>query len=128
MWAPSIITTISLLDRAWSVGSALDDASISAATLWVRLRIIAWLAGEHGKSAHAAWKDRLQSLPESERSHFERMLSGNIPAEVYEKLNAFKAEMVAQKRPLLEPCKLRPQIICYSLTASERNGSGLAAP
>ena len=49
MWAPSIITTISLLDRAWSVGSALDDASISAATLWVRLRIVAWLTGEHGK-------------------------------------------------------------------------------
>jgi transketolase len=61
----------------------------------------AWrVAGERGKSVHAAWKDRLQSLPESERSHFEQMLSGNIPAEVYEKLNAFKAEMVAQKPKL----------------------------
>ncbi|MFY9876482.1 MAG: transketolase C-terminal domain-containing protein, partial [Rhodomicrobium sp.] len=57
-------------------------------------------AGERGKSVHAAWKDRLQSLPESERSHFERMLSGNIPAEVYEKLIAFKAEMAAQKPKL----------------------------
>ena len=63
--------------------------------------LAAWrTAGERGKSVHAAWKDRLQSLPESERSHFERMLSGNIPAEVYEKLNAFKAEMVAQKPKL----------------------------
>ncbi|MGA8769284.1 MAG: transketolase, partial [Rhodomicrobium sp.] len=61
----------------------------------------AWqAAGERGKSVHAAWKDRLQSLPESERSHFERMLSGNIPAAVYEKLNAFKAEMAAQKPKL----------------------------
>ena len=61
----------------------------------------AWqAAAERGKSVHAAWNDRLQSLPESQRSHFEQMLSGNIPAEVYEKLNAFKAEMVAQKPKL----------------------------
>jgi transketolase len=63
--------------------------------------LAAWrMAGERGKSVHAAWKDRLQSLPENERNHFEQMLSGNIPAEVYEKLNAFKAEMVAQKPKL----------------------------
>jgi transketolase len=63
--------------------------------------LAAWrAAGERGKSDHAAWKDRLQSLPENERNHFEQMLSGNIPAEVYEKLNAFKAEMVAQKPKL----------------------------
>ena len=63
--------------------------------------LAAWrAAGERGKSAHAAWKDRLQSLPEGERSHIEQMLSGNIPAVVTEKLNAFKAEMVAQKPKL----------------------------
>src|SRR5690242_16447828 len=50
MWAPSIITTISLLDRDGPTGPALDDASISAATRCVRLRIVAWLTGEHGKS------------------------------------------------------------------------------
>jgi transketolase len=60
--------------------------------------LTAWrTAGERGKSAHAAWKDRLQGLPEGERHHFEQMLSGNIPPVVNEKLNAFKAEMVTQK-------------------------------
>ncbi len=63
--------------------------------------LAAWrTAGERGKSAHEAWNGRLQSLPESKRNHFEQMLSGNIPAVVYEKLNAFKAEMVAQKPKL----------------------------
>jgi transketolase len=57
-------------------------------------------AGERGKSDHAAWNERLQSLPQSERAHIEQMLSGNIPAVVTEKLNAFKAEMVAQKPKL----------------------------
>ena len=43
--------------------------------------LAAWrAAGESGKSAHADWKTRLQNLPEGERSHFEQMLSGNIPA------------------------------------------------
>jgi transketolase len=60
--------------------------------------LAAWrTAGERGKSAHEAWKDRLQSLPQSERRHIEQMLSGNIPTVVTEKLNAFKTEMVAQK-------------------------------
>ena len=63
--------------------------------------LAAWrAAGERGKSAHAAWNDRLQKLPQAERSHIEQMLSGNIPAVVTEKLNAFKAEMVAQKPKL----------------------------
>src|SRR5579859_1508107 len=50
MCAPSIITTASLFVADWSAGSALDEVSISAATLWVRLRIVAWLTGEQGKS------------------------------------------------------------------------------
>ena len=63
--------------------------------------LAAWrTAGERGKGAHAAWKDRMQSLSESERAHIEQMLSGNIPAVVNEKLNAFKAEMVTQKPKL----------------------------
>ena len=70
--------------------------------------LAAWrTAGERGKSAHAAWNDRLQSLPESQRSHFEQMLSGNIPAEVYEKLNAFKAEMVAREAEARDPQVIR---------------------
>ncbi len=63
--------------------------------------LAAWrAAGERGAGAHAAWNDRVQSLPESERKHFEQLLSGNIPAVVTEKLAAFKAEMVAQKPKL----------------------------
>jgi len=63
--------------------------------------LAAWrAAGERGKDAHASWTSRLQSLPAGERSHFEQMLSGNIPAVVTEKLNAFKAEMIAQKPKL----------------------------
>jgi transketolase len=63
--------------------------------------LAAWrAAGERGKSARAAWKDRLQSLPESERKHLDQLLSGVVPAAVGEKLNAFIAEMVAQKPKL----------------------------
>ena len=57
-------------------------------------------AGERGKGAHAAWNDHVQSLPAEKRTHLEQMLSGNLPAVVTEKLNAFKAEMVAQKPKL----------------------------
>ncbi len=63
--------------------------------------LAAWRkAGERGKGAHAAWNDHVQSLPAEKRAHLEQMLSGNIPAVVTEKLNAFKAEMVAQKPKL----------------------------
>ncbi len=53
-----------------------------------------------GKAAHAAWKDRLQSLPQAERDHLEQMLSGDLPAAVEEKLDAFKADMIATKPKL----------------------------
>ena len=43
MWA-------SLLDEHGSAGFVLDEASILAATRCVRLRNVAWLTGEHGKS------------------------------------------------------------------------------
>ena len=63
--------------------------------------LAAWrTAGERGKGAHATWNDHVQSLPAEKRAHLEQMLSGNIPAVVNEKLNAFKAEMVAQKPKL----------------------------
>ncbi len=57
-------------------------------------------AGARGKAAHASWLDRQQSLPQAERSRLEQMLSGNLPAVVTEKLNAFIAEMVATKPKL----------------------------
>ncbi len=61
----------------------------------------AWrAAGARGQGAHAAWKDRLQSLPQGERAHIEQMLSGELPAAVEEKLAAFKAEMIATKPKL----------------------------
>jgi transketolase len=63
--------------------------------------LAAWrAAGERGKAAHAAWNDRLQSLPQGERAHIEQMLSGELPAVVEEKLAAFKAETIAQKPKL----------------------------
>jgi transketolase len=63
--------------------------------------LAAWrAAGERGQAAHAAWKDRLQSLPQGERAHIEQMLSGKLPAAVGEKLAAFKAEMIATKPKL----------------------------
>jgi transketolase len=57
-------------------------------------------AGTRGQAAHAAWNDRMQSLPQAERAHIEQMLSGNLPAAVEEKLGAFKAEMIATKPKL----------------------------
>ncbi|MFZ1107047.1 MAG: transketolase [Rhodomicrobium sp.] len=61
----------------------------------------AWrAAGKRGQAAHAAWNDRMQSLPQAERAHIEQMLSGNLPAAVEEKLGAFKAEMIATKPKL----------------------------
>ncbi len=57
-------------------------------------------AGTRGQAAHAAWKDRLQSLPKAERAHIEHMLSGELPAAVEEKLAAFKAELIATKPKL----------------------------
>jgi transketolase len=63
--------------------------------------LAAWrAAGSRGQAAHAAWKDRLQSLPQAERAHIEQMLSGKLPAAVAEKLAAFKAEMIATKPKL----------------------------
>ena len=63
--------------------------------------LAAWReAGARGKAAHAAWKDRLSSLPQAERNHLEQTLSGELPAAVEEKLGAFKADMIAQKPKL----------------------------
>jgi transketolase len=63
--------------------------------------LAAWrAAGTRGQAAHAAWKDRLGSLPQAERAHIEQMLSGKLPAAVEEKLAAFKAEMIATKPKL----------------------------
>jgi transketolase len=63
--------------------------------------LAAWReAGARGQAAHAAWKDRLHSLPQAERAHIEQMLSGKLPAAVEEKLAAFKAEMIATKPKL----------------------------
>ncbi len=63
--------------------------------------LAAWRdAGKRGVAAHGAWLDRLNSLPSGEKSNIEQMLSGNLPAAVNEKLNAFIAEMVATKPKL----------------------------
>ena len=88
--------------------------------------LAAWrAAGERGNGAHATWTTRLQSLPADERNHFEQMLSGNIPAVVTEKLNAFKAEMIAQ-RPKLATRKSSEMVLQVINDATDMTIGGSA--
>ena len=55
----------------------------------------AWrAAGRRGALAREAWERRLAASPQ--RAAFETRLSGELPAEVFERLSAFKAKMSAE--------------------------------
>ncbi len=57
-------------------------------------------AGARGRAGRGAWEASLESRPEAERRQIAELLDGALPSAVTEKLNAFKAEMVAQKPKL----------------------------
>ncbi len=56
--------------------------------------------GARGWAARESWEARLESRPGDERGHIQVMLDGTLPAAVTEKLDAFKADMLAQKPKL----------------------------
>jgi transketolase len=54
-------------------------------------------AGARGNKARIEWELRLESKPAHERRHIQAMLEGTLPGTVKEKLEAYKAELIAQK-------------------------------
>jgi len=56
--------------------------------------------GARGWAARESWEARLESRPGDERGHIQLMFDGTLPASVTEKLDAFKADMLAQKPKL----------------------------
>jgi transketolase len=60
--------------------------------------LAAWReAGARGRAARCDWEARLESKPAGERRLIQDMLEGTLAPAVQEKLEAFKAEMAAQK-------------------------------
>jgi transketolase len=57
-------------------------------------------AGARGRPARKAWEMRLESKPGQERRHIEEMLAGYLPHAVKERLDAYKAELFAQRPKL----------------------------
>ncbi len=57
-------------------------------------------AGARGRTVREDWQARLESKPSEERQQIQEMLDGTLPHAVKEKLEAYKAEMVAQKPKL----------------------------
>jgi transketolase len=63
--------------------------------------LTAWReAGRRGAAARKNWEAQLNSKPEQERRIIQQMLTGTLEPAVAEKLEAFKAEMAAQKPKL----------------------------
>ncbi len=57
-------------------------------------------AGLRGKGARGSWEGRLETRPAQERRQIQDAIEGTLPHAVTEKLEAFKAEMIAQKPKL----------------------------
>ncbi len=57
-------------------------------------------AGSRGQNERYGWEAGLQAKPSHERHHIQQMLDGTLPQTVKEKLEAYKAELVAQKPKL----------------------------
>jgi transketolase len=63
--------------------------------------LAAWRqAGARGAALRQAWEARLESQPDPERRQIRDMLAGTLPPAVKDKLEAFKADMAAQRPKL----------------------------
>jgi transketolase len=63
--------------------------------------LAAWReAGARGRAERIEWETRLESKPAHERRHIQAMIEGVLPQTVKEKLESYKAGLVAQKPKL----------------------------
>jgi transketolase len=60
--------------------------------------LAAWRAfGARGAEAYAAWKQRLETLPEAERLAFEATIAGELPADLAATVSAWKRRLSAER-------------------------------
>ena len=53
--------------------------------------------GRQGAAHSAAWQQRLAALPAAERAEFERIIRGDLPKDLAEKIAAYKQTLIADK-------------------------------
>jgi transketolase len=94
--------------KASSHGSPLGAAEIEgarAALGWPHAAfsvpdeiLAAWRAfGARGAEAYAAWKQRLEALPEAERLLVEATIAGELPTDLASTVNAWKRQLAAER-------------------------------